>query len=200
MKLLHTTDLHFNKQWFKWIQSQESSFDIFCISGDLLESRKEESLQEQIAWITSWVKGFSKPLFICSGNHDIEEFENEDWLCKIESENYYCDNTKGTIDSLKIGCCAYLDAEYIEFYDCDILVTHLPPTNTKTATHIKSDEDWGDKDLTRVLKNRLISPKIILCGHMHSPTQTIDSIENTTIYNTGVKKGATIPNHHIINL
>ena len=101
---------------------------------------------------------------------------------------------------MKIGCCAYLDAEYIEFYDCDILVTHLPPANTKTATHIKSGEDWGDRDLTRVLKNRLISPKIILCGHMHSPTQTIDTTENTTIYNTGVEKDATIPNHHIIDL
>ena len=68
MKLLHTTDLHFNKQWFEWIESQENYFDIFCISGDLLESRKEETLQEQIAWITSWVRGFSKPLFICIGS------------------------------------------------------------------------------------------------------------------------------------
>jgi len=200
LKILHTTDLHFNKEWFQWIESQQDNFDIFCISGDLLEERKEETLLEQISYITQWIKGFKKPLFICSGNHDIDEFENEDWFSKIDSDNYYCDNTKGTISDIKIGCCSYLDSNYLDFYDCDVLVTHLPPAKTDTSIHFKTKEDWGDSDLTRVIKNKLISPKIILSGHMHHPLKTTAKILNTTIYNCGVDKTKKIPNHHSICL
>ena len=80
MKILHTTDLHFTKHWFTWIALQQNNYDVFCITGDFLESSKDETLLEQIEWISSWMKSFKKPLFVCSGNHDIEELENEDWL------------------------------------------------------------------------------------------------------------------------
>ena len=44
MKILHTTDLHFNKKWFNWIEKQQNGYDILCITGDFLESSKDESL------------------------------------------------------------------------------------------------------------------------------------------------------------
>ena len=62
MKILHTTDLHFNKYWFKWIADQQENFDIFCITGDFLESRKDETLLEQIDWVSSWMREFKKPI------------------------------------------------------------------------------------------------------------------------------------------
>ena len=62
MKILHTTDLHFTKHWFAWITSQQAKYDVFCITGDFLESSKRESLKEQIAWITNWMKNFQKPM------------------------------------------------------------------------------------------------------------------------------------------
>jgi Icc-related predicted phosphoesterase len=200
MKLLHTTDLHFNKNWFDFIAKQQNDFDIFCISGDLLESSKEQTIQEQIKWLTSWIKEFKKPLFICSRNHDIEDFNNNDWLKKISSSNYYSDTSKRTINNTTIACCEYLDPSYLDFYDCDILVTHLPPSNTKTSISKKIDEDWGDKELTRMIKNNLISPKIILCGHMHYPIDNIDIFKNTKIYNPGVDKNSDIPNCSIIEI
>ena len=63
MRILHTTDFHFKKGWFSWIEEQQSNFDVFCITGDFLESSHEETLQEQIEWISSWMKKFYKPLF-----------------------------------------------------------------------------------------------------------------------------------------
>lgn len=51
MKILHTTDLHFNTHWFEWIANQQKSYDIFCITGDFLEDNKDETLLEQIEWI-----------------------------------------------------------------------------------------------------------------------------------------------------
>jgi uncharacterized protein len=198
MKILHTTDLHFNTHWFEWIADQQDEFDVFCISGDFLEDTKDETLLEQIEWVSAWMQKFKKPLFTCSGNHDIEELENEDWLSKIDTSNYYTDNATKIIDGIKFGCYPFIGSEgYHEFDDCDVLVTHLPPTNTKTSTDRKGN-DWGDMELSRAIKSNAISSKIVLCGHMHHPLKTIDKIKNTTIYNPGVDKKMKIPNHHVI--
>ncbi len=200
MKIPHTTDLHFNRNWFEWITEQQNNYDVFCISGDFLESSKDETLAEQIEWVTQWIKKFEKPLFTCSGNHDIEELDNEEWLNNIDTSNYYSDNTIKTIKNITFGCFPYIGAEeYYEFDECDVLITHVPPANTKTSTD-KSGNDWGDEDLYSAIKNKIINPKMILCGHMHKPTQTTDTFNAVSIYNTGVDKNCKIPNHHIIEI
>jgi len=198
MKILHTTDLHFNKHWFEWIANQQKKYDIFCITGDFLEDRKEENLLEQIDWITHWMKSFKKPLFICSGNHDIEELENEDWFNNIS--NIYSDNTTKTIDDIKFGCIPYIAPEFDDFWNCDVILYHLPPANTKTSKHKDTENDWGDKQFARYLKNGLLKPKIVLSGHMHYPIATNDKIKTTMIYNPGVNKKSDIPNHLVIEV
>ncbi len=198
LNILHTTDLHFNKQWFEWIANQQENYDVFCITGDFLNDSKDETLLEQIEWITIWMKLFKKPLFVCSGNHDIEELENEDWLNKIS--NVYSDNSIKIIDGVKFGCIPYIAPNFIDFDECNIILYHLPPSNTTTSTHNKTNKDWGDKELSKLLRKKIISPKIILCGHLHHPTDTIDKINNTKIYNAGVNKENLIPNYHIIQI
>ncbi len=186
MKILHTTDLHFTKHWFTWIASQQNNYDVFCITGDFLESSKDETLLEQIEWISSWMKSFKKPLFVCSGNHDIEELENEDWLNQIP--NVYSDNSIKTINGIKFGCVPYIAPDFFEFDECDILLYHLPPAQSKTAIHNETNADWGDKEIARFLQKKILKPKVLLCGHMHYPIDRIDKIGNTTVYNTGVDK------------
>jgi len=198
MKILHTTDLHFTKHWFAWITSQQAKYDVFCITGDFLESSKRESLKEQIAWITNWMKNFQKPLFVCSGNHDIEELENEDWLDKIP--NIYSDNSIKTINGVTFGCVPYIAPDFFEFYDCDVLLYHLPPACTKTAIHNETNDDCGDKEIARLFQKNILKPKILLCGYMHNPVDTIDKIGNTTVYNAGVDKNKKIPNHFIVEI
>ena len=198
MKILHTTDLHFNKNWFTWIASQQNNYDVFCITGDFLESSKDETLLEQIEWISSWMKSFKKPLFVCSGNHDIEELENEDWLNQIP--NVYSDNSIKTINGIKFGCIPYIAPDFFEFDECDILLYHLPPAQSKTAIHDETNADWGDKEIARLFQKSILKPKVLLCGHMHYPIDRIDKIGNTTVYNTGVDKNNEIPNHHIIKI
>jgi len=198
MKILHTTDLHFNKNWFEWIIEQQSNYDVFCITGDFLEDLKDETLLEQIGWITQWMIKFKKPLFICSGNHDIEELDNEDWFNKVS--NVYSDNSIKMIDGIKFGCIPYIAPEFYEYDECDVILYHLPPAKTKTAIHNETNEDWGDKELYRNIKNGILSPKILLCGHMHYPIVTVEKMNNTTIYNTGVNKKSDIPNHFCIEI
>jgi len=195
MKILHTTDLHFNKQWFKWIKVQENKYDAFCISGDFLEDTKVESLSEQIEWVSNWICKFKKPLFTCSGNHDIEEFDNQDWLSQIDTSNYYTDNMTKTIEGVKFGSYPFIGAEgYFEYDDCNVLITHVPPAKTEVSTD-KNGNDWGDKQLLDSINNGTISAKVILCGHMHQPKKNIISLKNSTIYNPGVSYKSSIPNH-----
>lgn len=198
MKILHTTDLHFNKHWFDWIANQQNSYDIFCITGDFLESSKEEILGEQIEWITEWMKNFQKPLFVCSGNHDIEELDNEDWLSKIS--NVYSDNTIKTINGIKFGCVPYIAPDFIDFDECEVILCHLPPALSKTALHCTTKADWGDKEITKLLQKEILRPKVLLCGHMHNPQTITDRIKNTIIYNPGVDKTKMVPLHHIIEI
>jgi len=200
MKLLHTTDLHFRLHWFEWIEKQQKNFDVFCISGDLLEPTLDTPMQEQIEWITKWIKAFQKPLFICSGNHDIEVEGKENWLCEIDTSNYYSDNVIKTIDGITIGCCAYIkEDDFMDFSSCDIVLNHLPPAKTTTSTD-KNGNDWGDKELYSLIKSGYFSPKYILCGHMHHPLQITDTLKNTKVYNPGVDKKKKIPNHFAIKL
>ena len=200
MKILHTTDLHFNKTWFEWIAEQQIDFDVFCISGDFLESSKDETLSEQIEWISRWIKGFSKPLFVCSGNHDIEELDNEEWLNKIDTSEFYPDNFTKTIKGVKFGCYPYIGADgYYELDDCDVLITHVPPANTNTSTD-KNGNDWGDKELSRAITGGAIKASIVLCGHMHKPLSPSQLINKTMIYNPGSDHSVNIPNHHVIEV
>ena len=197
MKILHTTDLHYNKHWFDWIATQQENFDVFCLSGDFLEPASAIPLSSQIEWVSKWMKNFEKPLFVCSGNHDIEEEEDEEWLNKIP--NIYSDNSIKTLNGIKFGCVPYIGEDFLEFCDCDILLYHIPPAKTDTSTD-KKEEDWGDRELLRLLRNRLLAPKYLLCGHMHNPKKVMATLHNTTISNPGIDPKSKIPQHNIFIL
>jgi len=197
MKFLHATDLHFNRHWFDWIADQQEIFDVFCLTGDFLEPASDVPLSSQIEWISGWMKNFTKPLFVCSGNHDIEEEEHEGWLCRIS--NVYGDNTIQTIKGIKFGCIPYIGGDLLDFCDCDIILNHVPPAKTDTSTD-KKDQDWGDRELHRLLKNKLLFPKYLLCGHMHNPQKTTITLNNTIISNPGIDPKVKIPQHNIFIL
>ena len=71
MKILHATDLHFNQRWFKFIKDIESNFDVVCITGDFIDAFDEGGIVSQIAYVSERLANFNKPVFVCSGNHDV---------------------------------------------------------------------------------------------------------------------------------
>lgn len=199
MTLLHVTDLHFNQAQFEWIAEQRHDYDLICLTGDLIDSDKEPSLEEQIEWIEQWFKKIKTTMFVCSGNHDIEVFDRENWLSEIDSNYIYPDNGVYTYKGIKIGCYPYIGAEgYFEYDECEILLHHVPPANTNTSL-LESGADWGDENLYHALTNGIISPKYILSGHVHHPKGYSDSILNTTIYNPGYMAG-NVPAYQIIKV
>ena len=83
----------------------------------------------------------------------------------------------------KIGCVGYEDGELARFYQCDILLHHLPPGQTTTST--QNGEDWGCRNLLRAIELGEIHPKVILCGHVHHPQKNECIVRTTQILNPG---------------
>jgi Icc-related predicted phosphoesterase len=176
MRILYATDLHFNKELFKKIES--SDFDIALFSGDLIDSALETDISEQREWVANLFRNFKKPIFACSGNHDIEDIGHEDWL------DEFGDNSIQEFRGFKIGLIPYIGADFQKFTECDILVTHIPPTNLGVSLQ-KGIYDWGDMELRENIENGILSPKVIFSGHIHSPKEKFSKIGNTVVINGG---------------
>ena len=145
LKLFHTSDLHFHESYFDYILAHQNEFDLFCFSGDFLDECNYSSLMYQKSQITSWLKSFYKPVFACSENHDMPP----DWLNSING--IYVDGAIKMINGVKVGCVPYMYDDLLEFAECDILLTHVPPTKTDTSTS-KDGKDYGDAELARLIK------------------------------------------------
>ena len=151
MKILHATDLHYNKSWFKFIKNLESNFDIVCITGDFIDAFDQAGIAPQIAYVSEWLASFNKPVFVCSGNHDVALAYEQEWLNDIP--NIYTDNAVKEINGVKFGCAPYLKPDYAKFTECDVLLSHVPPAYTKASVGTSGD-DYGCKSFTTLLANK----------------------------------------------
>lgn len=109
--------------------------------------------------------------------------EERAWKHLKNIPNVYADGTIKTLDGIKFGCIPYLATDYDAFATCDVLLSHVPPAKTKTAMDRKKKQDWGDKDLARLLTHRLLQSKVLLCGHVHEPLEVQDKINEYIIHN-----------------
>ncbi|CAD7289037.1 metallophosphoesterase family protein [Campylobacter suis] len=191
MKILHATDLHYNAVWFEYLKSVEACFEAICISGDLLDECSDVSLYDQILDIKAWLGKFSKPVFVCSGNHDISLLYEEGWI--NEMANVYGDDSIITLNGVCFGCVPYVGASLDKFSECDVLLAHVPPYKTPVSRDIKSGRDYGDKSLFSAVDEGAINPKVLLCGHIHEPKANVCKLKNTTIYNPGCEFGKSTP-------
>lgn len=178
MKILHASDLHFDKAKFDQILGLE--FDVCCISGDLIDA-SQKGVSEQKAWVRRWLENFKRRIFVCSGNHDADGSGDAAWM---RMPNIYADGDIKMIEGVKFGCVPYMCTDILDFAECDVLLAHVPPAHTQTA--VEHGRDFGDKELYRVLKHGLLKAKIILCGHVHDPLSRVDKIGNYKIYNSSL--------------
>lgn len=70
MKILHLSDLHLNHAWLEWAKVQHPSYDLVCVSGDLLDIFSRKGHFWGVLAIKSWADRFPTALALCSGNHD----------------------------------------------------------------------------------------------------------------------------------
>ena len=201
MTIWLTGDLHFNEKQFEYLYHNQSSYDLLCLSGDLLDGAVDD-YQEQVRWVTDFLRGFSKPLLIASGNHDLDDLGGCDWLHEINSANIYVDEQKPVFDGIRFGIVPHIAPEYARFTDCDILLTHVPPQNTDTSSQQQGEsrQDWGDFELYDLLASRALSPRYVLCGHVENPISSTAQIAATTIINPGTAHNKASPKIYPLNI
>ena len=199
MKILLAGDLHFNKSQFEWLECQKDNYHCFCLAGDFLDGKSGE-FEMQTAWVSDWLKRLDKQLFICSGNHDYDEFVECDWIRNLRSTKICSDNQKKLFNGIRFGCMPYFGAELSYFHDCDVIITHVPPLKTATAQSMDSGrlKDWGDRELYYALRERVITPRFILCGHVENPIAKRDCKFEAEIINPGAEHDSVTPCHEIV--
>lgn len=199
MKIMLAGDLHFNKIQFQWLEEQKNSYDCLCLTGDFLDSGSAD-FSEQSVWVSNWMKALDKQLFVCSGNHDLDEVAESDWLIKLRSSKICRDNQKKNFNGIVFGCMPYLGADLSYFSDCNVLLTHVPPMKTATAKSVVDGKlrDWGDDGLYYAVMDRVITPQYILCGHVENPSANRDQLCGVEILNPGAEHNSTVPRHKVI--
>lgn len=181
MKLLHCTDLHFKQSALDWILNVHLQYDAICLTGDFLDTRDNVTipLSEQISQLSKWFTQFTQPIFICSGNHDWWQ-HSFDWL---KGESVKADGQTFNLNGVRFGCIGYQKQNYPEFANCDVILHHEPPARTSPAK--QSGIDYGDESLYWALKNQVIQPQFLLCGHVHQPLKKLARFKQTIISNPG---------------
>jgi len=227
MRLLHVTDIHFDKSVFEWILKRAGDFEAVCLTGDFVSEsvEVEETHEKQIMWIMAWLEGLQKPVFLCSGNHDVlepdlrteflEEFFAEDdeyveifsqpempqektWLSNIVVPGVYADGAIVDFNGVKIGCMAYQEEDHYKFQKCDILLSHVPPAKAKVS--VGQFGDYGCPKLRRSIQTGLLDPDYLLSGHIHIPVSNIDKLNGVKLVNPGRGNWNREPKYAIIEV
>ncbi len=205
MKLLHTTDLHFRREWFEWVEAQAPGFDAVCISGDLLEmvGPQRKDFRVQIRWVRDWIRRFPGKLFICSGNHDwwmsahgvTDTDAKGGWLRKMSTVTTAVDGSRRIENGIQFITIPWLGIpSEMEPAARVIVIAHCPPAYCAVAQSGK--QDLGDSGLAEVCKT---SEMLVLCGHVHTPNHWFATSGQSLCINPGCELQHSTPNHVIID-
>ena len=172
----------------------------------------------------------TKPVFVCSGNHDVITDDENDLHFNLEDFNNSIDETDTwEIDEEPVGIprCTWLNGFRNENVYADNTIHTIKgitfgavPYNysdslskfkhcdvllhheppATTPTAIQNELDWGNSELYQALMNNIISPDYILSGHVHHPDSTSSKVSKTVIYNPGADFTRNTPRHRIFDL
>ncbi len=195
MKILAISDIH-SKHLKIMNFLKKNSVDLIIIAGDITEFGPCELGEE----ILNDISSFNIPVLAIPGNCDPLNIHG--FIDNSDATNLH----GRTVTIKELGICGFggsnptpfktpMEFDEVEIYDrtkkvskdikdhkISILVTHVPPINTKTdvlpnGTHVGSDA------IRRVVEE--LQPSINICGHIHE-SRAVDQIGSTIIINPGM--------------
>jgi Icc-related predicted phosphoesterase len=202
VRLLHVSDLHANRRWFRWVTDHSEEYDLVAFTGDALDFLGSESLATQVRWITAWARALPRPILFCEGNHDVDSREapvsSGRWMnalpgakdfsqsghAEVLGQAFVRVDWRGTIPQIRAG---------------DVVLAHAPPAGCDTARSKGGGMDAGDMDLGDVLRSAEAGPWLVLSGHCHSPERWVDRCGSTFSLNPGVRRNSAVPNYTSID-
>lgn len=204
MRLLHVSDLHFNKQWFAWTKRVAKDFDAIAITGDVIDSTSATPITRQIEWLIDWIRVFpNSRLLICSGNHDHEREDLpshlQHWMADLDFPHLATDGDITSLGATVVQCVGW-GKQPQPCGPRSIALMHCPPAGGQTAIEEESGLDYGDYELALTLLFGFHAPELILSGHVHRRRRWNDVMgPNSLSLNPGFADGPRPP-HIVIDL
>ena len=216
MRLLHVSDLHFNRIWFRWLTQRAKEVDAVCLSGDWIHRAQPLplSVRNQACWCQDWLAAYPGLLFGCTGNHDWWRMktpphsdarggkpERRDlnaeggWLYKARRPGILLDEA-GAIGGLSFYAQSWGGALDIYPSGPTVILANEPPHGHPVAQG--EGRDSGDVDLME-LAGRLPIGSLVLSGHIHQPRRWCSRCGDAWCFNPGVDRAASEPNHIMID-
>jgi Icc-related predicted phosphoesterase len=198
-RVLHCTDFHGRKEWFRWLAEASKNYDAVVLSGDLIdEFAPPPARPAQVARVRKFLEEFTHPLLVVSGNHD-----GALDLAEIAARNPHLrvDGHKGVQFGCRILCTGWRGTPTHHTGPTELpvlLVVHQPPDDCEASRDARGD--WGGHDV-RAFAMTLPRGSLVLCGHVHSPLRWHTKVGPATVINPGVAPTSTpVPHHVIIDL
>lgn len=196
MKIIFASDLHFNKDKYNWFINDAPHSDLLVLGGDLLDQNHPAPQSRQVEWVSNWINNYPRQLCVCSGNHDrtwnsrTGAWEPATWLWELNTDKHRTRSGIVEINNVSILTCNF--QEPIPHGNASIWISHYPPAGTAVALSSYNHAD-GDESLTRHIKQR--KPKLLLCGHQHSPIHWHANLHQTLCINPGFSNDCEMPNY-----
>lgn len=189
MKILHLTDLHGNRRWFRWLVGHAAGHDLVCVTGDLINQSSD------VGWVSRTLGGLGAPLAVCSGNHDDADVS---WVQdrRLRSETWL-DGDAFNLSGVSFRCLAWNEPIPSRCAVGEVWLSHAPPAGCRPARTYYGI-DYGDFELGEVCR-RGHAPDIVLCGHVHEPAAWCDGCGESLVFNPG-KDSAMHPPHIVLDL
>lgn len=201
MNILHVADLHYNQNWFHWISESAPEHDLLTIAGDLLDQNHPASHATQVKWVSDWVRRYDRPVVICSGNHDLVRDPEHHvwwparWLGDVAGPRAWVDGQTADMDGFRVF--SYPACGAPRGQPADAWVVHAPPVGPGVGWRDNGESGGDPTLLSAVAKHQ---PRIVLCGHVHSPLSWIERFDGVLYLNPGSDARGTVPNHILVDL
>jgi Icc-related predicted phosphoesterase len=199
MKILHVTDLHGELPWYQWLAREAHKFDLVCLSGDLIHL--DDSASRQIAEVTRVLREIRTPLAICSGNHDTVHAQARDegayWVSDLKREGVWVDGDRFELGGRKFYCHPW-NEPFPSAQADEIWIVHTPPEWSVVSWGGNYGE-VGDHEFAQLCR-AMRGPKIVLCGHAHTPPAWSAMVGRTQVFNPGDAAGESVPAHIVLEL
>ena len=209
MRLLLTSDLHYKLPHYDWVMNAAPAFDAVAIAGDHLDGFQPVPAYVQIRALKASLEAIAaqRPLFVSSGNHDLNARSPEGekysgWVQECRGPNLAVDGDSVTIGDTLITVCPWwdgpagkkaigelLDAQAPERPARWIWLYHAPPQGPLSWT---GKRHYADALLPELIQRH--APTAVLCGHIHeAPVQEQGSwrerVGDTWLFNAGKQPG-----------
>jgi Icc-related predicted phosphoesterase len=211
MRVLLTSDLHYQLRQYDWLSVAAPHFDAVVIAGDHIDASLGVPGEVQIAALSASMGALAQKarVLVCSGNHDLnarsaDGEKTADWLDAVRSDALAVDGDTVRLGEMLFTVCPWWDGPHARDGVAHLLdsaaaqredgqrwvwVYHAPPEGPLSWN---GKRHYGDAVLPGLIARH--APSAVLCGHIHQAPYAnggswVERVGDTWLFNAGRQIG-----------